>query len=298
MTASGRILLALASGALYALAEPPHDLAALGFVALVPLLLAAFGARSTWGALGLGWIAGTAAATLLVASSVAEAAARYFGASPASAWIAGALAPQLYAAPYFAVFAALARAIAGRRASPVAAALGVAAAWVGCELARSRIGDGCPWVLLAHSQHADPRWLQLAELGGTAAVSFVLALVSSAVALGLVAARDGADRRVHDLVRLAALLVIVLGAALLYGRARLAHWSSVDAPTVRVAVVQPNLPDEWRLSLARVHDAIALASELTRATGDPEPALVVWPENAISVAPGALRMLAQAEPVV
>jgi len=299
VTAASRILLALASGSSYALAEPPFDRAPLGFVALAPLVLAALGARSSRGALGLGWLAGTAAATPLVASSVTEAAERYFGAPPATAWLAGVLAPQLYAAPYFAAFAWLARTIARRHRGPVATSLGIAAAWVACELARSRVGDGCPWVLLAHTQHAHPEWLQVADLGGAAAVSFVLATTSTALALAVVAARDGAGRRGGALLRLGALVAVVAGGALLYGRAQLARWSSAapDA-TLRVAVVQPALPDAWRLSLARVRDGVERASTLTRETHAAAPALVVWPENAISVSPDALRMVDRAAEVV
>ena len=294
VTRLARIALAVGSGLLYALAEPPYDWSLLGFVALVPLLIAALDAPSALAALGLGWITGTTGATLLVASSVAEAATRYFGGGTATAIAAGALAPQLYAAPYFAAFAAIARAIAWRRRSPVVVALGVAAAWGGCELARSRVGDGCPWVLLAHSQHAHPAWLQLADLGGAVAVSFVLAFTSACVAMVVRVVRDAGAQRARPLAHLAGAALLVVGGAWLYGQARLAQWSgSATRSTVRVAVVQPSLPDEWRRSLARVRDAVARLRALSDETRDQRPELVVWPENAISVSPDAIGMLAR-----
>lgn len=299
MTRLARIALALTSGVLYALAEPPHDWAVLGFVALVPLLLAAADSPSTAGALGLGWVTGTTGATLLVASSVAEAATRYFGAGSATAIAAGALAPQLYAAPYFAAFAALARALAQRRREPVVVALGVAAAWVACELARARVGDGCPWVLLAHTQHAHPVWLQAAELGGASTVSFVLAFASACAATALRTARGVGRERATQLARLGGAALLVVGGAWLYGHARLARWSDLEGfPSVRVAVVQPSLPEEWRRSLAHVRDGVTRLRALTEETRAARPQLVVWPENAISVSPDAIRMLAREGGVV
>jgi len=102
-------------------------------------------------------VAGATAATLLVSSSVAEAATRYFGASPAAAWLAGVLAPQLYAAPYFAAFAALARAIVRRRTGPVLARAqdGVATVLVADGPALdaittcTRVGDLFAWLCVA-----------------------------------------------------------------------------------------------------------------------------------------------------
>jgi len=309
VTRLARIALAVTSGVLYALAEPPYDWSPLGFVALVPLLLSAADSPRAAGALGLGWLTGTTGASLLVASSVAEAATRYFGAGSATSFAAGALAPQIYAAPYFAAFAALARVIARRRRGPVVVALGVAAAWVACELARSRVGDGCPWVLLAHTQHAHPVWLQVAELGGAGAVSFVLAFASACVAMALRTARAGGLARTARLARLGGAAVIVVGGTWLYGHARLARWSQLEAspsvrsqleasPSVRVAVVQPSLPEEWRRSLAHVRDAVTRLRTLTDETRPARPKLVVWPENAISVSPDAIRMLARASDVV
>lgn len=295
MTTPNRLLLALASGVLYALAEPPHDRALLGFVALVPLLLALYGTRGALAAAGLGWLAGTTAASLLVSSSVAEAGTRYFGASPAAAWLAGALAPQLYAAPYFAGFAWLAHRMLHLRRSPVVIALGIAAAWIVCDLARARVGDGCPWVLLAHSQHAHPVWLQVADLGGASIVSFVLALSSASLAVALIVVREGGRDGVHALGGLAVLVAVVVGGARLYGDVQLARWSRpASAAVVRVAALQPNLPDAWRRSLARVPDALDRTTALLREVPPPPPDLVVWPENAISIAPDAITTLARA----
>jgi len=290
MTFATRVVLASASGLLYAVAFPPADAGWIAFIALAPLMLAVIDpATRAVSALFLGWLAGTIGCSLLVTTSVAEAATRYFEASFGTALLAGLLAPQVYAAPWFGVFALLARAIRRRSRGPVATALGIAAAWVACELARSRIGDGCPWVLLAHSQHGQPLLLQIADLGGAAAVSFVVALTSVVLALGadIVARRE--IPRGSSMLGLAILLIVVLGGTVLYGRVQLARWALPGSPSVRVAVIQANLPDAWRYSLRHVRDGLERMSSLTAGTAAARPDLVVWPENAISVSPATIE---------
>jgi apolipoprotein N-acyltransferase len=84
-----------------------------------------------------------------------------------------------------------------------------------------------------------------------------------------------------------ALAGAVLAVTLVYGRVQLARWSAPPADTLRVAVVQGNLPDAWRYSLRAQPEALARLEELTSRVLSPPPDLVVWPENAVSVSPDA-----------
>lgn len=288
MTEAIRMALAIASGLLYALAFPPLDVGVVAWLATAPLILAVLDGASRRRALVLGWIAGTIACSALVTSSVAEAATRFFAASAPIAWLAGLLAAQAYGAIYFGLFAVLTREIGRHRlAAPVRTAFGIAAAWVACELLRSRLGDGCPWILLAHAQHRIPTMLQIADLGGASAVSFVVALVGAALAIAAdaVLGRRGDGRRV--VVRCAVLVVTTLVLMVAYGRIQLARWETLAGESVRVVGVQSNLPDEWRYSLREQPRALRRMLELTERAAHERPDLVVWPENAISVAPGA-----------
>ena len=300
MTRTTGIACAVASGVAYAASFPPYDHGWVAFVALVPIAWVLLEPSNRAGRLFLlGWLAGTVATSLLVSSSVAASAVRYFGLPAPAAWLAGLLTPQLYGAPYFGVFALLAG-LAARGRRPAVAAPLIAAAWVTCDLLRSRILDGCPWVLLAHSQHAHPLLLQVADLGGAGAVSFVIALVNAALALALrplVSGRRNApdaalalpasrDRTTSPRAPLA-LAGVVLAATLLYGHVQLARWSTPAGDTLRVAVVQGNLPDAWRYSLRAQPEALARLEELTARVLSPPPDLVVWPENAVSVSPDA-----------
>jgi apolipoprotein N-acyltransferase len=278
-------LLAAASGVAYFAAFPPLDWSALGFVALAPLV-AAVRDQPRGRAFLLGWLAGTIACSALVSSSVATAAIRYFGAPTWAAALAGALAAQLYGAPYFGAFAWLAREIQARLGGSVARAFAIAAAWVVSELGRSRLGHGAPWVLLAHSQHARLWILQVAELGGAAAVSFFVALVGAALGLTLAARLPGATPRStgRDARAVFATAALSLGAVFVYGRVRLTAVAAERGRPLRVGIVQGALPDEWRYSLRGLSEALGQMRALTARVAAEAPDLVIWPENALSVA--------------
>jgi apolipoprotein N-acyltransferase len=299
---AGRAALAAASGSLYYAAFPPVGASLLAFVALVPLILAVAapgGASksppSRLTSCLLGWLCCTVAGTLLVGGSVYEAAVRYFDLPPTLAAAAAIAVPQLYGSPFFALFALLAREIVARGHRSAVAAFALAAAWTASELLRSTVGDGVPWLLLAHSQVARPWILQTADLAGAYGPSFLVALVNAAIALAIL--EPGHDRggaraaRAPERgawprgprARLAATVGLVLAAAAAYGRAQLAHWSASGGEPVRVALIQGNLPDTWRYSIAALPDALRSMADLTRRAADSEPDLVVWPENAVSI---------------
>lgn len=273
---STALLAALATGGLYFAAFPPLDHGALAWVALVPLL-AVVGDQSPRAAFLTGWLAGTVGIYALVAPSIHEAALRYAPAHPLVAWLLALVVPQVYGALYVALFALLARRLAP--APPLAQLVLLPAAWVACEVVRSHLGDGCPWVLLGHSQYDRPWVIQVADLGGVPAVSFVVALVNVALVQQL---RRRAPVRERLAVGLAAALVVAGTWA--YGERQLQRWARPAGPALRAVLVQGNVPDDWRYSLRHVHDSLRRLEEVTRrAPEGPVPDLVVWPENALSV---------------
>ncbi|MFN8640858.1 MAG: apolipoprotein N-acyltransferase [Candidatus Binatia bacterium] len=143
----------------------------------------------------------------------------------------------------------------------------------------SHLGDGCPWVLLGHSQY-DRLWvIQVADLGGVAAVSYVVALGNVAFALQL---RRGLPWR--DRLAVAAAAALVVAAVWTYGARQLQRWARPPGPTLRAVLVQGAVPDDWRYSLRRVPETLRRLADLTAtAEGSPPADLVVWPENAVSV---------------
>jgi len=216
----------------------------------------------------------------LVAPSILEAASRFMPEHRWAAWVLALTIPQVYGALYFGLFALLAREIQMRRLAPVAEMLAVSAAWTACELVRSRLGDGCPWVLLAHSQHLRLWILQIADLGGAPAVTFLVALVNVALAMQIAGALSLPRRgRLQVIGTALALLAVARG----YGEWQLRRWSKPSGEGLRVALVQGNVPDQWRYSLGRLPETMRRLLDLTRQTSPFAPDLVVWPENAVTV---------------
>lgn len=264
------LVLGTVSGLLYWAAHPPVGAGGLAFVALVPLLVGVRGCGPATG-LAAGWLAGTIACNGLTSASILAALLR----AGHPAWLAAVEAfvvPQLCGAIWFGAFGAYA---AVRRRTPWAV-LVLPSAWVAGELARSRLGDGMPWVLLGHALAGAPTWLQVADLAGAYGVSFVAALVNVAVASAL-----GPERRGLGLGTATAVVL----AAFVYGRAGLGRWEAPGGAPLGVAVVQAGVPEAWRASLSHQRDAVARLRSLVERAARERPSLVVLPENAIGVAP-------------
>lgn len=289
MTRFGRIALTLASGFLYGLCFPPHALAALAWIALVPFLLALRGA-SLRAALGLGWLW-----SLLAAWSVGEwmpdAVESYYLQPRLVGHLVFFAVATLMVAPYHTAFALAYRVLARRPGA--AMPLVVAAAWTGAELLRGRLFTGTPlfignpWALLGYSQSDALPLLQVADLGGVYAVSFVVAAANAALVESFAAWRETRERAGQ--VRRAggarsAVAPLVAGAlpavvALAYGT-----WCLRAAPTpeprVRVAVIQGDVAvgSLWR---AEKHgENLDVYLGLSAGPLERGAELVVWPESA------------------
>ncbi|HUG87636.1 MAG TPA: apolipoprotein N-acyltransferase [Actinomycetota bacterium] len=251
------------SGLLLWFGFAPIDLGPVAFVALVPLLWAARGARARRGAL-LGLTFG----------------AVYFGAL--MSWllpltILGWSILLLGSAGWTALLVGAAAAV-GREERPIRTALAIGAVWVSVEWLRGVMPfGGFTWGALGATQHDNPLLLPLASVAGSWGISFVVAAVNALVLEALVRVRGGWGRPARLLAIAAALALIPAVIPI----------SVPDGPPIEVAVVQGNVPrsvaTEDRLIVdrlvaenhARLHRTLA---------GDP-PALVVWPENALDQDP-------------
>jgi len=265
-----RLLAALSSGLLLYLAFPPVGLWWLAPPAVAVLTLACRGATVRHGLL-LGLAQGLATFVPLVE----------WTATIAGPVALGALA--LLEASFLALLGG-ALALVGRVALWP---LWTAGLWVLQEALRSRLPfGGFPWGRLAFSQGDSPL-LPLAALGGAPFLSFAVALLAAALALGVVSLTGrgrGPYAPLSAVAALAAVAAVLGGAALVP--------TPTDGVDVRVAVVQGNVP---RLGLGfaaqraavltnHVEATRALAADV-RAGRAVRPELVIWPENASDVDP-------------
>lgn len=170
--------------------------------------------------------------------------------------------------------------------------------WVGCEYWRAVLFTGFPWNMLGVSQYRNIAAIQVASWGGVYAVSGVIALLNAALALtalriGREVRRRGRRRRVH-----VALMVGLTGVALCWAwgvrTVRRGH-ATVAKDHIRVAAIQPNLPQEKKWSEAHRQDAYDVLKSQTELALTSSPHLIIWPETAI---PDLFRTSALAQSIV
>ena len=280
----------------------PLNVGPLGFVALVPwlsLVRAPVSRRRRYFAAYLGGVAFFALATNWV---------RVAHPMMSLSWLGLAVV-----APVFWVVALAFIRRLDRLGLPLA--LSVPLAWVALEFARMHFPTGYPflkgtgfyqmigfgWYSMGYTQHAFLPFIQIADLGGVYAVSFVVAAVNGLLtdwALRSAAVRRWlrwpdalpatAPSRPHLRIVTAAVLAL-FAVSLGYGFVRLSHPEFATGP--RVAAIQGSVPQDEKIlrggGLVRSYGALHFAA----AGAEPTPDLVVWPETCFAgdwfeVAPG------------
>ena len=145
--------------------------------------------------------------------------------------------------------------------------------WVTTELGRQYLWDGFPWTLLGYSQVTNLPVAQVASLFGVYGLSGLLAATATAAAY--VAVDRGRTRWL-----VAACAIATVGAAILWGQARLAGSPLLArGEAVRVAVLQGNIAQEekWDPSL---RDAITERYlTMTRQALAQGATFIIWPES-------------------
>ena len=272
MTRGRRLAWAALAGALGLLALRPEGPAWLAWGALVPFFVALRGARAaeTFA------VAITYALVLGVGGLtpwLSRAAAAYFEIDRGRAvgYTLAFLVPTFAAHGLLLGTLLLAR---PRRAGPTDV-LWCAAAWASWDALRTAVFPRFPGAVLALSQHSAVPVLQVASVCGLAGVSFVLVAVNAGLASLLPGVPGGRRARA-----LAATIGIAAGvAAGAWGTFRVAA-GTIDpsAPKVRVAAVDLNAA---RASASTLEGYVA-ASAGAAAAG---PALIIWPESALTMDP-------------
>ena len=275
--ATATVALAVATGALLALASPACGASPLVWLVLMPSGVAACRARSGRGALAVGALHG-AAATAAISWWLVGAVHEYHGIPPVLGWplfAAYALIGQLQ----FPAWAVIRWWLRDRHDPPAILALAAAYAgldWLAPKLFRDTLAVAC---------YADPHLIQLVDLGGPFLLTFAIAAVSQAVVAGLARRRAAAPAGVLA----AAVLAIAMG----YGELRRGaiRDAVAAAPRRRAAVAQANVGTLDKLASERgatsvVMDVLRRYGELSdrQATGPTPPDLLVWPETSYPLA--------------
>lgn len=277
--AVGGAALCVLSGLLTAFAMPGLGPAPAAFVALVPLLAAVRGA-APGRALILGWLAGAVAFGIGM-GWVADTVHTYGGLPYWLAWPAALLLAG-YLGLYTGLFAAGASLLERARAPRV---LVLPLLWVALEYLRAHLLTGVPWNLLGDAVHNYVRVIQIADLGGVYAVSWFVATVNVSLFALLLPWLDRSRgyRQSHYLTHGIVLFLVPIAVAA-YGQVRIAslslHHQQHPDPQgpIRVALVQPDIPQDVKWDPAYREATLARLERLTRRAAPARPDVVIWPE--------------------
>ncbi len=271
------------SGILLVLAFPNHSISWLGWVGLVPLLVAVCGRGLLWAFL----------LSLLTGIIFFVGICGWILESPGYQLLHHVFAGLFLGAP-FGLFG-LAFAYIARRYGGGMAFFAVPFLWVSIEYLRSNFSFlALPLGLLAHSQYLNPPLIQSGSVAGAYGVSFIIAMVNAAIAaiaLWLIQKPPGWKGMVGTSLsgKMAALLVC--GAAALFFLSVLyGPWALSRPPLekgIRVALVQGNIDHEKKWNPRYAKSIMQTYAELTRRAAGDRPDLIVWPEAAT---PRAINM--------
>jgi apolipoprotein N-acyltransferase len=181
--------------------------------------------------------------------------------------------PTMALAAYCGLWIALVMAVVGwiGTRSPEAALAVAPFVWVAAEWGRGHLFGGFPWGLLGYTQYTRLPVIQIAELGGVYAVSFVLLAVNAAVAGTIVLSWRGA------------IVGIAAGGVLLAATVGFGMWRLRDPgppPSARVTVMQPSIEQPLKWDPQHAETVLRIYIALSRRAESERPALLVWPETA------------------
>jgi len=265
-----RAALAVAAGGFaLSVAFPRPDWDGVAWFALTPVILTALGRRGRE-AFWLGWLSGLVFFVVLL--RWLNFTFRMYSAIPVPiVWLPTALLAA-YCGFFVGAFAAAISWIAERRSIGLSL-MAAPFVWVAGEWLRGHILGGFPWGLLGYSQFQRLPVIQIAEIGGVYAVSFVVLAVNAAI-VGVVALpwRQAATGVI--------LGVVLMASTLGFGAARLAAAArTVASGTAAVAVMQPAIEQPLKWDPQYVATTLGIYFALSRRAAAEHPDLLVWPET-------------------
>jgi apolipoprotein N-acyltransferase len=299
---------------LLALCFPPADVGGLAFLALIPLMMAVWlpqgWRRPGLVRFGLGYVTGLVFFTTTfswlselaplfrtkVLNGLPLLLAAYLALFPATwAWLAGWIAGAHFRpVPPLDPRVPFERPPLLKSARNLGIAAFVSAVWVALEWVRGWLISGFGWNALGVALHTDIALIQVAEFTGVGGVSFLLVMCNAIGLITVLRVRAEIGRirlRPHfDFAVTVALVVLAFG----YGVRVLTRGSGTPSAGVKlkVAVVQPNISQQWKFDIARWPEILERMQSLNDLVALTAPDLILWPEASV---PGGI--LSDAETV-
>ena len=191
--------------------------------------------------------------------------------------VAGWIGFCLYMGLYWPVFALCIRFC---RMKKVPLILAVPVLLVGAEALQGYIWTGFSWRFLAHSQYANIRLIQIADIFGAAGVSFLVAMANGVVAGLLIDAWGKKVFRAGSFIKLAVTCAAIIG-AVVYGNQRINESDKFITTGPLVAAVQSNVPQKVKESGEATEEILDFLLGNTSKAVEASAELVVWPETMV-----------------
>jgi apolipoprotein N-acyltransferase len=152
--------------------------------------------------------------------------------------------------------------------------------WTVSEHARTYGDFYFPWVTIGYAPSGTPLLIQHADLIGVYGISWWLVFINC-----LVVVLIGLGTRRGIRAGVGALLLVTIAAPLAYGVWR---WGKVErsleaAPTVSIAIIQPNIPQDLKWSRAAMNRNLARLNGMVSEAERAGPSLVIAPEASVPV---------------
>ena len=267
-------ILAAISGILLILSFPSFNLYALGWISLIPLLIA-LQSTSTWKSAFLhGYLTGA----IFFLGLVYWIALLYPFANIFLTTFACLLLAS-YLAIYFGIFSALLHGLPWKSGLPYI--LVVTTIWIGLEWVRSWFLTGFPWGSMGYTQWNNLPAIQIASITGVHGVSFIVLLFNATIAeliYTYLTSKKSALRFTFHVSRLIPIAVVI--ACLAYG----AHTLSKPVETAsstKIALAPGNVPQLEKWDPAYWPQIFERYMNLIKAADTEEPDLIILPETAL-----------------
>lgn len=156
--------------------------------------------------------------------------------------------------------------------------------WVGLEYIRSTLLSGFPWNALGISQYRNLMLIQIADIGGVYIISALLIIFNTAITLtgmDIWTSYTGHHKfRLHIELMIALVSILI---SLRYGATTLLSFRKVYVQPlpVKVALVQPNIPQLKKWPPEFENEIYARLEEYTEAVLTSKPDLLILPETAL-----------------
>ncbi|MBU3911653.1 MAG: apolipoprotein N-acyltransferase [Candidatus Omnitrophica bacterium] len=199
----------------------------------------------------------------------------------------GLIALSLYLGLYFGIFGFLFNRITFALRPSLFTLFLIPLIWTGLEWLQAHLFSGFGWALLGYSQYRNTLLIQIADFSGVYGVSFVIMMMNVAIWRSIRRTKlRSAKEKCYALPApypcgagcTALYAILILIAVYSYGFFRL-NQQEIDADSVKISVIQGNIPQEAKWDPRATDDIIKQYTNLTRLAAFENPDLIIWPET-------------------